>query len=127
MLGPYWRVASPAQQQEFCDGFADRLVRIYGRQLADVGDGDFVVAGSRKVSGGVIVTSRIIPSQGAPITVDWRLEVRDGAYKIKDVAIDSVSMAVAQRSEVAALIAREGGQGRDATRGDAPIGLRRCA
>ena len=110
VLGPYWRVASPAQQQQFCDGFADRLVRFYGQRLAQSGSGDFIVTGSRIGSDGVIVTSRITPSQGAPITVDWRLGVSDGAYKIEDVAIDGVSMALAQRSEITALIAREGGQ-----------------
>jgi phospholipid transport system substrate-binding protein len=110
VLGPYWRVASPAEQQQFCDGFADRLVRFYGQRLAQSGSGDFVVTGSRIGSDGVIVTSRIIPPQGAAIAVDWRLGVSDGVYKIEDVAIDGVSMAVAQRSEIAALIAREGGQ-----------------
>ena len=110
VLGPYWRVASPAEQQQFCDGFADRLVRFYGQRLAQSGSGDFVVTGSRIGSDGVIVTSRIIPPQGAPIAVDWRLGVSDGVYKIEDVAIDGVSMALAQRSEIAALIAREGGQ-----------------
>jgi len=110
-LGPYWRVASPAERQQFCDGFADRLVRIYGRQLAQSGDGDFVVTGSRtSPSGGIIVNSRIVRPQDAPIAVDWRLGIRDGVYKIEDVAIDGVSMALAQRSEIAALIARGGGQ-----------------
>ena len=47
VLGPYWRVASPAEQQQFCDGFADRLVRFYGQRLAQSGSGDFVVTGSR--------------------------------------------------------------------------------
>ena len=110
VLGPYWRVASSAEQQQFCDSFADRLVRFYGQRLAQSGSGNFAVTGSRIGSGGVIVTSRIIPPQGAPITVDWRLGISDGAYKIEDVAIDGVSMALAQRSEIAALIAREGGQ-----------------
>ena len=110
VLGPYWRLASPAERQEFCEDFADRLVRIYGRQLAQSGDGDFVVTGSRTAPDGVIVTSRISPRQGAPIAVDWRLGVSDGVYKIEDVAIDGVSMALAQRSEIAALIARGGGQ-----------------
>src|SRR5262249_3838643 len=59
---------------------------------------------------GVIVSSRIIPQQGAPIAVDWRLGIKDGVYKIKDVAIDGVSMALAQRSEIAEGMAREGGQ-----------------
>jgi phospholipid transport system substrate-binding protein len=110
VLGPYWRLASPAERQEFCEDFADRLVRIYGRQLAQSGDGDFVVTGSRTAPDGVIVTSRISPRQGAPIAVDWRLGVSDGVYKVEDVAIDGVSMALAQRSEIAALIARGGGQ-----------------
>ena len=110
VLGPYWRVASPAQRHQFCDGFADRLVRFYGERLAQSDSGNFVVTGSRIGSDSVIVTSRIIPPQGASIAVDWRLGISDGAYKIEDVAIDGVSMALAQRSEIAALIAREGGQ-----------------
>ena len=110
VLGPYWRAASPSERHQFCDGFADRLIRIYGRQLAQSGDGYFVVTGSRADPDGVIVNSRIIRPQGAPIAVDWRLGIRDGVYKIKDVAIDGVSMALAQRSEIGALIARNGGQ-----------------
>jgi phospholipid transport system substrate-binding protein len=111
VLGPYWRVASPAERQQFCDNFADRLVRDYGRQLAQSGDGDFVVTGSRPdLDGGVIVTSRIVRPQGAPLAVDWRLEISGGLYKIEDVTIDGVSMALTQRSEIGALIGRTGGQ-----------------
>ena len=110
VLGPYWRVSSPAERQQFCDGFADRLVRFYGRQLAQSGDGDFVVTGNRTDPAGVIVTSQIVRPQAAPIGVDWRLGVSDGHYKIEDVAIDGVSMALTERSEIAAQIARDGGQ-----------------
>ena len=110
VLGPYWPVANPAERQEFCNNFADRLVDFYGRRLAQSGDGNFVIAGSRAVPDGVVVTSRIIPQQGAPIAVGWRLGISDGSYKIEDVDIDGVSMALAQRSEITALIAREGGE-----------------
>jgi phospholipid transport system substrate-binding protein len=110
VLGPYWRVATPGERQQFCDGFADRLVRFYGRRLAQSGDGEFVVTGSRPAPNGVVVTSRIIRSQAAPITVDWRLGISDGVYKIEDFAIDGISMALTQRSAIAALIARGGGQ-----------------
>jgi len=110
VLGPHWRTASPAERRGFCIDFAERLVDFYGRRLAQSGDGDFVVTGSHSVPDGVIVSSRIIPQQGAPIAVDWRLGIKDGVYKIKDVAIDGVSMALAQRSEIAALMARGGGQ-----------------
>jgi phospholipid transport system substrate-binding protein len=110
VLGPYWRLATPYERQEFSGLFTDRLINFYGRRLAQSGDADFVVTGSRTEPGGVVVTSRIIPRQGNPIVVDWRLGVSNGLYKIEDVAIDGVSMALAQRSEIAALIARQGGQ-----------------
>jgi phospholipid transport system substrate-binding protein len=110
VLGPYWRVSSPAERQQFCDGFADRMVRFYGRQLAQSGDGDFIVTGSRTDPAGMIVTSEIVRPQAGAIAVDWRLGVSDGHYKIEDVAIDGDSMALTERSEIAAQIARGGGQ-----------------
>ncbi len=110
VLGPYWRVSSPAERQQFCNGFADRMVRFYGRQLAQSGDGDFVVTGSRTDPGGVMVTSQIVRPQAPAIAVDWRLGVSDGHYKIEDVAIDGVSTALTERSEIAVQIARDGGQ-----------------
>src|ERR1700722_1549176 len=110
VLGPYWRVASPGERQEFSDLLVQRLIDVYGRRLAQAGNGNFVVSGSRTAPDGVIVTSRIIPWQGAPIAVDWRLAVSDGHYAIEDVTIDGVSMAVAERSEIEEQIARDGGQ-----------------
>ncbi|MBV8131126.1 MAG: ABC transporter substrate-binding protein [Alphaproteobacteria bacterium] len=51
------------------------------------------VTGSRLDPQGVIMTSEIVcPEGGPPIKVDWRLETRDGLYKISDVIIDGVSM-----------------------------------
>jgi phospholipid transport system substrate-binding protein len=68
------------------------------------------VTGSRADAAGVIVMSQIIRPQGPPIEVDWRLEANDGRYKISDVIVDRVSMALSQRSEFAAIIQRNGGQ-----------------
>jgi ABC-type transporter MlaC component len=49
VLGPYWPVASPAERQELCNGFADRLFDFYGRRLAQSGDGNFATTGRRAV------------------------------------------------------------------------------
>jgi phospholipid transport system substrate-binding protein len=110
VLGPYSRIASPAEQGQFCNGFVDDLIRFYGRRLAQAGDGDFVVTGGRTGPDGAIVASRITRQFGPPIAVDWRLGVSGGDYKIEDVAIDGVSMSLAQRSEITERIARDGGQ-----------------
>ena len=42
--------------------------------------------------------------------MEWHLTDRGGTYKINDVAVDGISMAVTQRSEFAAVIQRSGGQ-----------------
>ena len=106
VLGPYWRVASKAQRREFRALFEDYLVRFYGQRFAQYGGESLRVNGSRTDPAGVIVTSQIIRSQGPPIKVDWQLVVSDGRYKISDISIDGVSMALVQRSEFAAISIR---------------------
>lgn len=110
VLGPYWRVANGAQRREFRSLFEDYLVHYYGRQFSQYGGETLAVNGSRTDLAGVIVTSQIIRPQGPPIEVDWRLAVSDGRYKITDVSIDGVSMALTQRSEFAAIVQRSGGR-----------------
>jgi len=109
-LGPYWRVASERERQEFASLLEDHLVRFYGRRFAEYGGESLRVTGSRTDHDGVIVTSQIIRPQGSPIAVEWRLGLSDGRYRISDVIVDGVSMALTQRSEFAATIQRNGGQ-----------------
>lgn len=111
VLGRYWRVASERQRQEFRRLLSDYLVLVYSRRLARYRGETLRVTGKRTIPDGVVVTSEIIRPNGAPpIGVDWRLEARDGLYRIEDVTIDRVSMALAERSECAAIIQRSGGQ-----------------
>ena len=42
--------------------------------------------------------------------MDWQLAMSDRFYKIEDVVIDGVSMALTHRSEIVSMIARNGGR-----------------
>jgi phospholipid transport system substrate-binding protein len=110
VLGPYWRGASEPERQEFKGLLEAHLVRFYGQRLAEYNGESLRVLSSRTDPGGAIVSSEIIRPQGPPIKVDWRLNTRKGIYKITDVSVDGVSMALTQRSEFAGLIQRNGGQ-----------------
>ena len=111
VLGRYWKTATPEQQEEFVKLLEDYIALVYSSQLAAYRGETFKVTGSRPDSGGTIVASEIIRPTGAPpVKVDWHLTDRDGAYKINDVAVDGISMAVTQRSEFASVIQRSGGQ-----------------
>ena len=83
----------------------------YATRLAEYTGEKFKVTGSRPDGEGAIVSSHIIrPGGAAPVKVDWRLTGRNGVYKISDVSVDGISMAVTQRSEFASVIQHNGGQ-----------------
>jgi phospholipid transport system substrate-binding protein len=111
VLGRYWKTATPEQQKEFIKLFEDYIALVYSSQLAAYSGETLKVTGSRPGPEGAIVASEIIRPTGAPpVKVEWHLTDRGGTYKIRDVAVDGISMAVTQRSEFAAVIQRSGGQ-----------------
>jgi phospholipid transport system substrate-binding protein len=82
VLGPYWRVASAEQRQEFQRLFEDYIIRSDGPMLVQHSGGTFRVTGSRSDPAGVI----------------------------QDVSVDGVSAAMSRRSQVEAMMSRAGGQ-----------------
>jgi phospholipid transport system substrate-binding protein len=111
VLGRYWKTATPEQQEEFVKLFEDYIALVYSGQLAAYSGETLKVLGSRRDTEGAVVASEIVRPTGAPpVKVDWHLTDRSGAYKINDVAVDGISMAVTQRSEFASVIQRNGGQ-----------------
>ncbi len=111
VLGRYWRVATEPQQQEFVKLFADYIALAYSNRLAEYSGETLHVTGTRPAPDGSVVSSEIVRPNGAPpAKVDWVLTPHDGAYKISDVVVEGVSMAVTQRSEFASVIQRNGGQ-----------------
>ncbi|HEY2635498.1 MAG TPA: ABC transporter substrate-binding protein [Steroidobacteraceae bacterium] len=111
VLGPYWRTASPEQQQEFRALLEKHITLSHGRRLAEASGGDFRVTGSRTDPKGVVfVTGEMIAPQGARNEMDFQLGVVDGLYRVQDITIDNVSMVMSYRSEIQAVLASHGGQ-----------------
>jgi phospholipid transport system substrate-binding protein len=109
VLGRFARILNPSEQQEFLGLFETYVEYTYSDQLAEfAADGGVTrVIGSRLDAGGTIV---IRGQTVRPIKVDWRLTERDGVYKITDVIIDGLSMAVTGRSELEGVAERNGEQ-----------------
>ena len=111
VLGRYWPLATPAQQQEYVTLFTDYIALVYANRLAEYADATLRVTGSRPAPNGELVSTEIIRGAGqAPAHVDWLLTPQNGTYKINDVIVDGLSMSVTQRSEFASVIQRHGGQ-----------------
>ena len=111
VLGRYWRLAAPTQQQEFIRLFTDYIALVYANRLAEYSGETLRVTGTHPAPDGELVASEIIRTSGQPpARVDWLLTPANGGYKITDVIFEGVSMAVTQRSEFASFIQRNGGQ-----------------
>jgi phospholipid transport system substrate-binding protein len=114
VLGRFWRIFTPSEQQEFLGLFEHYVVLTYSEKLSQYSEdgGRPSVTGSRPDSDGAIVSSQIVRGSGAyrPIKVDWRLEAQNGSYKICDIIIDGLSMAANGRSELEGVVERNGGR-----------------
>lgn len=111
VLGRHWRRASEAERSEFAQLFENYLVNSYAQKLGEYGGEQLVVQGGRpKGKSGAIVSSRIVPPEGGPFQVEWRLRRAGDGWRIIDVVVEGVSMAVTHRSEFSSVIAGRGGK-----------------
>lgn len=111
VLGRYWNIATPAQQQEYATLFNRMVEKIYVDRFGLYSGETFNVTGARADAGGTdtIVLSQVVRPQGPPVNVEWRVRSMNGALKIVDVIVEGVSMSVTQRAEFASVIQRGGG------------------
>jgi phospholipid transport system substrate-binding protein len=118
VLGRFWRIFTPSEQQEFLGLFENFVVVTFSERLLEYGDGGggLRAISSRPELDGAIVSSeftRAWVGHGPtlhPVRVDWRLSARDGMYKISDVIIDGLSMAANGRSQLEGVVERNGGR-----------------
>jgi len=111
VIGRYWRSAGPEEQREFVTLFEDYVEFVYTARLANFGRQTFKTRGSRSDRDGVIVSSDVIsPGSASPLRIDWRLVSDNGAYKVNDLIVEGISMAVTQRSELPPLSSATAGR-----------------
>ena len=111
VLGRYWRKATEAERAEYGRLFEDLIVATYARQLSSYAGADLKVEGVRQQNGtSALVASRFLRAQGEPIRLDWRLLRRGDTWRIVDVVVEGMSMALSQRSEFKAVIRGNGGR-----------------
>ncbi len=108
-LGSYWNQASPAQQAEYLRLFEAMIVKVYSARFNEYKGQTLDVSAAKEDGKDTLVTSYIVPQNGSKVRVDWRVRNKGSSYKIVDVIIEGVSMAMTQRSDFSSVIQRGGG------------------
>jgi phospholipid transport system substrate-binding protein len=109
-LGRNWKSLSDAQRKEYLSSFKRMIVEVYSRRFSDYQGQKLEVRGSRpEGTSDVLVKTAIVPPSGPEVAVDWRVRKSSGEYKVVDVIVEGVSMAVTQRADFSSVIQRGGG------------------
>ncbi len=113
VLGKFWGRATPKQRTAFKDLFAQYLLNAYARQIDAYRVETLTVVACKRVGeNDFLVQTRIARGDGTAHAVTahavWRVRAQGGGYRIIDVLIDGISLALTQRSEFASVIGREG-------------------
>lgn len=113
VLGQHWRTANEKQRQEYQKLFRQAILDLYTNRFSEYSGQSVVVASSRPHGKrDIMVKSHIISkNDNAPkIEVEWRVRYKNGEYKIIDIYVEQVSMAITQRSDFSSVIQRGGGK-----------------
>jgi len=111
VLGKYARTINPQQRQQFATAFRAYAERVYQTRLGDYHGETLKVTGSvvRK-PGDVIVNSVVTGGQvDQPLPVAWRVMGAGGSWKIVDVQVKSVWLAITQQQDFVSTIDNAGG------------------
>jgi phospholipid transport system substrate-binding protein len=108
VLGRYWRIATPEQQQQFEGLLREYLAQAYAGRLAQYAGEKFQALNAQPQGDETVVFSEITRNDGSKIRVEWHL-VNSGGWKITDAYVAGVSMAVTERDEFASVIQQGGG------------------
>lgn len=113
-LGKNWNQATPEQQARFVEAFKSMLIRTYSKSLTEYAGQKIDFLPYRPAEDGKMTTevsSRILQANGPAIPIDYRLRLKDDAWKVFDITIDGISLVTNYRNSFASDIRAVGMDG----------------
>jgi phospholipid transport system substrate-binding protein len=109
-VGRAWRGATAEQRKSLIEEFRTLLLHTYSNALTRVSDHKVRLRPSRPQSNptDAIVRTQVVPSQGDPIDLDYRLELVGGEWKVYDINILGVWLVEAYKNEFNEAVAKGG-------------------
>ena len=110
MVGLQWANLTPEQQQRLVAAFSDFSIAIYASRFDDYSGERFEVdPNPTPTTGGVVVHSKLVKSDGEPVELDYLMHEANDAWQIVDVYLSgTVSELATRRSEFSSVM-RNGG------------------
>jgi len=111
-FGPGWTSLTPQQQQQVADSYGRYLSAVYADRFDSYHGQRLDVTGQQQNPYGLVVTSRIIKSNGEPVEVDYLMRNNGGNWLIADIYLDgTISEVATHRSEFVDILRSQGVDG----------------
>ncbi len=110
VLGRHWRSATEDQRQAYLEAFTKFIVVTYAKRLGGIHMDTFEVIGAKSLgSSDILVRSRVANGGKKPIRADWRVRERESTFRILDLSVEGISMALTLRQEFQSFLRRKEG------------------
>ena len=111
VLGKYSRTIGPAQRQEFATVFREYASNVYESRLNQYHGETLRVTGSTaRTPTDIIVQSQVSGGKlDQPVGVAWRVIAEGGGWRVVDVQVDGVWLAITQQQDFVSTIDNAGG------------------
>ena len=108
-LGPKWREASKTQRTAYVSAFRGYMARYYGKRFEDFLGSKIIVLNSRKTSGGFLVNSDIVLSDGSSYQAQWHVIDARGKFLMYNLFLEGVSVLSDVRVQIGSMLDKRGG------------------
>lgn len=100
VLGRHWKGASAEEQGRFVEEFRKLLVRTYSTALMEYTNEQvvFLPFHAEEGSDTVTVKTQVNRESGPAVPIDYRLYLKEGEWKVFDVAVDGISLVTNYRN-----------------------------
>ena len=106
VLGRYWRTSTPEQRSAFIKVYRELNVKTWSQRFDEFKGKNFIFSGTTPSNSKnqIFVNSSVPMEQGEPAKVVWRVKQSGNNYKIVDIIIENVSLAITARNEYSSFI-----------------------
>lgn len=111
VLGRYWKTATPEQRKAFIKVYRELNIKTWSARFDEFKGKNFKFVGSTPSNSKnqVFINSTVAMGEGEPAKVVWRIKQNGSTFKIVDIIIENVSLAITARNEYSAFIKNNAG------------------
>lgn len=108
-IGPGWNALTPDQKNRAAQAYGRYIAATYASRFDGYSGERLDVTGEQKIKRGTMVQSRIVKSDGEPVSINYMVHDNAVGYQVRDVYVTgTISELATKRSEFATILRTNG-------------------